>query len=364
MKLLSVVGARPQFVKLGPIDRALEAHNAEHLQSPVEHRVVHTGQHYDANLSRVFFEQLHLPQPDHNLDVGSGPHGQQTGRMLEAVERVLLEEKPDVVLVLGDTNSTLAAALAAAKLHIPLAHVEAGLRSFDKNMPEEINRVLTDHLSDWLFCPTQGSLDNLVAEGIITGAYEVGDVMYDSVLYHAKLAERASHILDTLQLQPQAYALATVHRAQNTDDPERLGAVFAALRQIAEEQLPVVLPLHPRTQQQVMAAEIDTQGVRLVEPVAYLDMLTLERHAAVVLTDSGGVQKEAYWFDVPCVTLRPETEWVETLDAGRNVLADANAEHIVEAACHRHPKTGQTNLYGDGHAAEKIVTALLCEIAE
>jgi len=330
---------------------------------------IHTGQHYDPQLSDVFFEQLKLRPPDHRLGVGSASHGIQTARMLQSIEAVLLAERLDCLLVYGDTNSTLAGALAAAKLGIPVAHVEAGLRSFNRAMPEEINRVVTDHLCDLLFCPTETSVANLAAEGIVRGVHLVGDVMYDSVLYNLRLAEAAPSPLHPLGLSDRAYYLATVHRAGNTDDPERLRGIIEML---AALDAPAILPLHPRTAKALAGAGIssDRGALRTIEPVSYLDMLLLERHARAVITDSGGVQKEAYFFGVPCVTLRAETEWVETVEAGWNVLVDADPARFRAAIARvRHwdgdsppfgPGAGgaRRDLYGDGHAADAIADIL------
>ncbi|MBI1978252.1 MAG: UDP-N-acetylglucosamine 2-epimerase (non-hydrolyzing) [Candidatus Omnitrophica bacterium] len=345
MKVVTVVGARPQFIKFGPVFRALRKVAVEIL--------VHTGQHYDANMSDIFFRDLDLPEPDYHLGVGSGSHGAQTGEMLKGIEVVLLKEKPDYVFVYGDTNSTLAGALAAAKLHIPIGHVEAGLRSFNRKMPEEVNRVVTDHLSNLLFCPTEAAIQNLEREGIQEGVYRVGDVMFDSVLYFGERAKERSEILNELKLGPKAYALATIHRAENTDDSERFQSIFEALDTIAEKELPVVIPLHPRSRKQMNALGLSFPNLRVLEPVSYLDMLRLEQEARVILTDSGGVQKEAYFFQVPCITLRDETEWVETVETGWNVLAGANTQNILQRF--KDVKKGaRFPDYGTGDAAQKI----------
>jgi UDP-N-acetylglucosamine 2-epimerase len=357
MKLINIVGARPQFIKVGPVLRAIEKHNREHPDRPIREVLVHTGQHYDYEMSKVFFEELELKEPDYHLGVGSGSHAYQTGEMLKRIEEVLLAERPDWVLVYGDTNSTLAGALAAAKLHIPVAHVEAGLRSFNKRMPEEINRVLADHVSDLLFCPTKTAVENLRREGITEGVHLVGDVMYDSVLYNGELAERRSDILKRLKLKPKGYALATIHRAENTDDSQRLEAIFRALEQIAQ-QIPVIVPLHPRTRERLAELGLSPDHVRIIEPVSYLEMLLLERDAKVILTDSGGVQKEAFFFRVPCVTLREETEWVETVEAGWNVLVGCDPERIVQAARSAQPGEEGASPYGEGCAAAQIVKVL------
>ena len=348
MKIVSVVGARPQFIKAAVVSRVLRGRHQEIL--------LHTGQHYDDEMSGVFFRELDLPRPDINLGVGSGSHARQTGEMLIGIEPVLLREKPDGVLIYGDTNSTLAGALAAAKLGIPLAHVEAGLRSFNRAMPEEINRVVADHLSDLLFCPTRTAVENLAREGITAGVHRVGDVMYDLLLQSLPLAERTSTILERLGLQPGAYLLATVHRASNTDLRENLAGILAGLGATGET---VVLPLHPRTRHALAGwGLVPAEKVRLIEPVGYLDMLVLEKNARLILTDSGGVQKEAYWLGIPCVTLREETEWVETVEAGWNVLVGTSVEHLVAAVHSFHPPGEQPALFGDGRAGEQIVRIL------
>jgi len=311
-------------------------------------------------MSRVFFDELGLKEPDHHLGVGSGAHGHQTGEMLKRIEEVLLKEKPDLVMVYGDTNSTLAGALAAAKLHIPVAHVEAGLRSFNKKMPEEINRVLTDHISELLFCPTKTAVKNLEREGITQGVHLVGDVMYDSVLYNVQLAERRSQILEQLALQPKNYALATVHRAENTDDPERLRSIFRALETLAAGGLTVIVPLHPRTRKRIAECGLEPKEIQILQPVSYLEMLLLEKYAKIILTDSGGVQKEAFFFRVPCVTLRDETEWVETVESGWNVLVGCDRQRILDAVKEMRLPLGSTAPYGDGQAAEQIMSAILC----
>ena len=308
MKIVTVVGARPQFVKAAPVSRVLRQRHAEVL--------VHTGQHYDREMSDLFFEELDIPRPDHELGVGSGSHGRQTGQMLIGIEEVLLAERPNWVLVYGDTNSTLAGALAAVKLGIPVAHVEAGLRSFNRAMPEEHNRILTDHCADLLFCPTQTAVDLLRGEGVTAGVHLVGDVMVDAALQFADVARQRSTILAELDLTPKSYALATLHRPYNTDDPERLREVLAALDAL---EMPVIFPVHPRTRSrlaELAGTHHASRNTQYVPPVGYLDMLALEQSAALILTDSGGVQKEAYFFAVPCVTLRPETEWVETVADG------------------------------------------------
>lgn len=358
LRIYSVIGARPQFVKAAVVSRALARH------SNVVERLVHTGQHYDPIMSDIFFTELGLPAPHVNLGIGSGPHGVQTGRMLEALETLFVAEKPDRVLIYGDTNSTLAAALAAAKLGIPVDHIEAGLRSFNRAMPEEINRVVADALSDLLFAPTEAAVGHLRREGIPEARiYRVGDVMYDATLLFGTRADSA--VLARLDVTPKTYVLATIHRAENTDDPERLGTLFGALRQIAGE-LPVILPLHPRTRLRAEALGLLANlpsGFKLIEPVGYFDMLALERDARVIATDSGGVQKEAFFHHVPCVTLRTETEWVELIDSGWNRLAPPEsaagvAAAIRDAAALDVAALAHPDAYGDGHAAEHIASRL------
>jgi UDP-N-acetylglucosamine 2-epimerase len=353
MKILSVVGARPQFIKAAPVSRALQAAGLDEF-------LVHTGQHYDANMSQIFFDELGIPRPDLNLGVGSGTHGRQTAEMLIGLEEVMMAERPDWVLVYGDTNSTIAAALAAVKLHIPLAHVEAGLRSFNRTMPEEHNRVLTDHASDMLFCPTQTAVDNLANEGVTRGVHLTGDVMYDAALMFAQKARSQSHVLERLELMPKNYLLATIHRPHNTDFPDRLTGILEAFASLEEQ---VILPIHPRTRKKIAdlglnVDELAARGVRITAPVGYLDMLMLEQNARMILTDSGGIQKEAYFFRVPCVTLRNDTEWWETLDAGWNVLVGWNTDKLLEAVRTLSPAGTPPPIFGDGRAAEKIAELL------
>lgn len=351
-KIVSVIGARPQFIKAAPISRALQ--RIVHVNEVL----VHTGQHYDRDMSAIFFDELQIPEPAYNLGIGSGTHGWQTGQMLVHIEEVLQKEKPDWVLVYGDTNSTLAGALAAVKLHIPVAHVEAGLRSFNRSMPEEHNRVLTDHAADLLLCPTQTAVDNLAREGVILRVHLVGDVMYDALIYNTALAEQRSDVLRRLRLLPGAYSLATIHRPRNTDDLDRLRAILTALEEIGVDER-VVLPAHPRTRQAMNTLDYQpSSALEIIEPVGYLDMLTLEQHARLILTDSGGVQKEAYLFGVPCLTLREETEWVETVDAGWNRLVAADQATIVHAAHEFRPVGSPPPLFGDGRASERIVALL------
>jgi UDP-GlcNAc3NAcA epimerase len=366
MKLVNIVGARPQFIKAAVISRAIASHNEKHAGSAdcIEEIIVHTGQHYDANMAAVFFDELKIPQPRFNLGVGSGTHGQMTGEMLQKIETVLLDEKPDWVMVHGDTNSTLAGALAAAKLHIPLAHVEAGLRSYNKKMPEEINRILTDHVATILFCPTRTAVSNLARESIQDGVFLTGDVMYDSFLFYAELARRKSQILAELGLTSGRYLLATVHRAENTDDAECLQRILSAFEKIASAGFPLIWPVHPRTHRRLADADLaggPNTGVRRIAPLSYLDMMRLMTNAKVVLTDSGGVQKEAYFAGVPCITLRNETEWPETLSAGWNRLAGTAAESIIAAFRQAAPAEKQTgtNAFGDGRSGDKMVDIIL-----
>lgn len=362
-KIVTVVGARPQFVKAATVSRAIEAHNCAGEFPEICEKIVHTGQHYDNNMSQVFFDELQIPRPAINLDVGSGSHGIQTGAMLEKLEKVLLDEHPDCVLLYGDTNSTLAGALAAVKLHIPVAHVEAGLRSFNRKMPEEINRMIADCVSTILFCPTDTAVRNLSNEGITSGVFNVGDVMYDSVLFNSSLADSSSDVMNRLNLEPKSFYLATVHRPENTDNPQRLEGILSAFRQIDRS---IILPLHPRTRNTLGANLTENIGkkVRLIDPVPYLDMIMLEKNARLILTDSGGVQKEAYWFNVPCITLRDETEWVELVEKGFNTIVGANTEVILQEIRNREksgntiPDSHDTPLYGDGHSARAIVKVL------
>jgi len=353
MKVVTVVGARPQFIKCAPVSRELRQFAVEVL--------IHTGQHYDNNMSGAFFRELDLPLPDYNLGVGSGSHALQSAEMLKGIEAVLVAEQPDAVVVYGDTNSTLAGALAAAKLHIPVAHIEAGLRSFNRRMPEEINRVVTDHVSSLLFCPSETAVANLSREGIRKGVTCVGDVMYDALLHNIRSAETHSMVLTQLQVQRKGYFLATVHRAENTDDPARLRAVLSALEAIGLNQ-PVVWPMHPRTRDILASHDIEyrgNSGLRVIDPLPYLDMLLLEQQAIAILTDSGGVQKEAFWLGVPCVTLREESEWVETVQTGWNTLVGTDSARILAAVAERPPSARPEFMYGTGNSAKAIVSELL-----
>lgn len=366
MKILTILGARPQFIKAAAISRAIRNHNNKNLNLTIEEIIVHTGQHFDANMSDVFFEELGIPKPDYNLGIASLGHGAMTGRMLEGIETIIQKEAPDWMLVYGDTNSTLAGALAAAKLHIPIAHIEAGLRSFNMAMPEEINRVLTDRISKVLFCPTQVALNNLSAEGYpfalpgkkIQQIFNVGDVMYDVTLFYQQRAKETVSLAKWGLLEGK-YVLCTLHRAENTDDPQRLESILSALREISRS-CTVVLPLHPRTRNLLFSTGRQhlLDKLLLLEPIPYLEIQRLEVGARAILTDSGGIQKEAYFHKVPCITLRDETEWIETVSSGWNVLTGAAAKHIVTAFnCASVPATAPL-FYGDGTSAARIVEHL------
>lgn len=356
MKIATVVGARPQFIKAAAVSREIAKHR------DIEEIIVHTGQHFDPTMSDIFFEEMEIPHPNYFLDVNSLDHGAMTGRMLEKIEEVLLGERPDAVLVYGDTNSTLAGALAAKKRHIDVVHVEAGLRSYNMNMPEEINRVLTDRISDILCCPTDHAVDNLRREGfehLHCTVVKTGDVMQDAALYYSEFAASRSTIIDRLGLGEGDFALCTIHRAENTDDRDRLFSIVEALNAISRE-IRVVLPLHPRT-----SKVLQDYGMRLgfepTEPVGYFDVLQLLKHCRIVLTDSGGLQKEAFFFSKPCVTLRDETEWVELCDSGANLLVGSRCDRIIEG-CHEmllRPLAFKTDLYGNGHASRHVIDAII-----
>jgi UDP-GlcNAc3NAcA epimerase len=350
----TVVGARPQFIKCAPVSKCLRQVATEVL--------VHTGQHYDENMSATFFDELEIPEPDYNLSVGAGSHGRQTAQMLERIAEILAQEKPDWVLVYGDTNSTLAGALAAVKLQIPVAHVEAGLRSFYRRMPEEVNRVLTDHMSALHFCPTETAVRNLAAEGIQDQVFLVGDVMYDVMQDNLARAELSSTVLQRLRLQPKEYILATIHRAENTDDPATLRKICDAIAQLSDRGQRVVVPLHPRTLSQLESTgELSRLKQSLMPPVSYLDMLKLLQSAAVVMTDSGGVQKEAFWLSVPCVTLRNDTEWTETVQSGWNVLSGIETEDIIRAV-QKFVETPKPRIVRSTHdRASNQVVDILCK---
>jgi len=348
-KIVTILGARPQFIKAAAVSSV--------FADFFEEIIVHTGQHYDANMSDVFFDELGIPHPKYHLNVGSGSHGAMTGAMLVAIEEVLLEEEPDYVMVYGDTNSTLAGALAASKLLIPVIHVEAGLRSFNMAMPEEQNRILTDHISNLLFVPTQTAIDNLVREGITKGVHNVGDVMFDGILHFSKIAAEKSEILAQLGVSENAYLLCTIHRAENTNDISRLKGIVKGLNDSKEQ---IILPLHPRTQKYLNDYEIALgENIRVIEPVGYLDMVRLETGAKKIVTDSGGVQKEAFFLGKPCITMRDETEWVETVENGWNVIVGADAEKITRAINSFDPTVERKSYFGNGTAARQMADLIL-----
>lgn len=377
MKIVTVIGARPQIIKAAAISRAIR----NSFSDKIHEVIVHTGQHYDANMSGVFFDELGIPAPDYNLNTGSGTHGVQTAAMMKGMEEVLQKEKPQAIVLYGDTNSTLAGAIVASKLSVPLVHIEAGLRSFNKHMPEEINRITCDHASTLLFSPTKTGYDNLVKEGFKTNneppysvnnpkIYHCGDVMYDNSLYFAKVADVRSKIMEQHGLKKNNFVLATIHRDHNTDVPERLNALFSALYEIHEKNnISVILPLHPRTKK-LLPQNLDksllekitkAKGFIICEPLSFLHMIMLEKNCSIVMTDSGGVQKEAFYFEKPCIILRPETEWVELLSCGAAQLADANKAKILEAYKHFTSgiKIDFPELFGDGHASEFICSEII-----
>jgi len=376
MKIITIVGARPQFIKSAAVSRAIAKFNvASQSAEHIKEIIIHTGQHFDKNMSDIFFEELEIPRPDYLLGIHGLSHGAMTGQMMEKIESVLLGEKPDVVLVYGDTNSTMAGALAAAKLHIPVAHVEAGLRSFNRYMPEEINRVVTDHVSTILFCPTETAVKNLRNEGFydhVTSkghvdtnspiVLNVGDVMYDSVLFYSNMAEKESGVLNNLDIITGEYGLVTIHRAENTDDPERLANIFEGINVISGE-LKLIWPMHPRVKKYMHQLNFKNDDARLkiIDPVGYLDIVNLEKNAKIIFTDSGGIQKEAYFLQVPCITLRDETEWIETVECGANILTGASTEKMIEAFHRKGKQEWLTpgGLFGDGCASEKIIEILV-----
>lgn len=363
VRLVTIVGARPQFVKAAVVSRAIKNFNQQEYECRLNEVLIHTGQHYDFNMSQAFFNQLDIPAPKYHLSVRSGPHGKQTAKMLTRIEGVLAKERPELVIVYGDTNSTLAGALGAAKMKIPIAHVEAGLRSYNRHMPEEINRILTDRISSLLFCPTETSILNLKTEGIIRGVHRVGDVMLDAFLAYRRVALKTSGVLRALNLEHLSYCLATVHRQENADDPVRLRSIFSSFSELASEHCPFIVPLHPRTRKSLRDRKLSipiNRHVRLIQPLSYLDVIALESHAKTILTDSGGVQREAYFARVPCITLRNETEWPETVESGWNIIAGPKTEDIVRAF----GKLNRTDLpepppyFGNGQASERIVEIL------
>lgn len=377
IKILTIVGARPQIIKAAALSRAISTHFSDRIKE----YILHTGQHYDQNMSQVFFDELNIPKPDFNLSVGSASHGVQTARMIEGIEAKLLELKPDFLVVYGDTNSTLAGAVAASKIHVSILHIEAGLRSFNKSMPEEINRIMCDHVSTMLFSPTETGLNNLLNEGFTTNntspfspdnpaVFHCGDVMYDNSLHFAKIAEAKSNILQDNNLEKENYILATIHRDNNTDDPKRLSAIFAVLDKIARDQhLDIFLPLHPRTSKllnQNLSADLyekvkSNPHLKIAKPVSFLDMIQLEQNAELIMTDSGGVQKEAYFFRKPCIILRPQTEWVELVKNGTARITDADPEKILTAFhyLYKNKKLTYPPVFGDGKASEFICEQIL-----
>lgn len=353
MKILTVIGARPQFIKASVVSAAIEK------STSLEEKIIHTGQHFDANMSNIFFDQLAIPKPHYQLDINSGSHGVMTGRMLEEIEKICLAEKPDRLMVYGDTNSTLAGALAASKLHIPVAHIEAGLRSFNMRMPEEINRILTDQVSDILFCPTDTAVKNLKNEGFDAKPVQVlnvGDVMQDSSMFFAERAVKGNSLSEVPE---KDFIVATLHRAENTDDPLRLKSIIDALNYIHQNILPVILPLHPRTQKVVKSLGLKLEML-VLEPVGYLEMIWLLKNCNAVVSDSGGVQKEAFFFKKPCITMRDQTEWVELIENGVNVLAGADTQKIIDLTQAMLGKVIEdpNNLYGGGQASQNIVQVL------
>ncbi|MBL4930255.1 non-hydrolyzing UDP-N-acetylglucosamine 2-epimerase [Clostridium paridis] len=349
MKIITIVGARPQFIKAAAVSNIIREENKEIL--------IHTGQHYDNNMSDIFFNELGIPYPDYNLQVGSGNHGEQTGKMLIELEKIYLEEKPDLVLVYGDTNSTLAGALCASKLLIPVAHVEAGLRSFNMSMPEEQNRILTDHISKYLFAPTDTAVANLKNEGVVNNVHNVGDVMYDATIHFKNKALEKSQINEKLKLTPGEFILTTIHRAENTNDINRLEGIIKALNE-SEEQ--IILPLHPRTKKYIDEYKLMIRdNIKIIEPVGYLDMLYLEMMSKKIVTDSGGVQKEAYFMGKPCITMRDETEWIETVNVGWNCIVGTDTTKILKAIMNFNPLGEQKNIFGDGNASNKIVRTIV-----
>ena len=368
MKILTVLGARPQFVKAAVVSRSITLHNDNLQEEQIQEIIVHTGQHYDYNMSEVFFREMCVPEPDYYLGIGDCSHGSMTGQMLEQIEAVIFKEKPDIVIVYGDTNSTLAGALAAAKLQIPIAHVEAGLRSFNMHMPEEINRILTDRISRFLFCPTETAVNNLLNEGIVNNSqiisespivFNVGDVMYDAVLFYKHISKPTETVTQLIEDLKKNFYLATVHRPENTDDPQRLSNIAEAFN-IISETTPIVFPIHPRTRKEIVKHELNMDNVRTIDPVGYFDMLALLKSCKTVFTDSGGLQKEAYFFHKPCITLRDETEWVELIEHGFNNLVGAKRDNIIDAEKSIDKKKDYSiALYGTGNAGQKIVRALI-----
>lgn len=378
IKLVTIIGARPQIIKAAALSRAIK----NNFTDKIREFIIHTGQHYDENMSQVFFDELGIPSPDFNLNTGSGTHGEQTGEMIKGIEKILIAESPHAIVIYGDTNSTLAAAIAASKIHIPVIHIEAGLRSFNKQMPEELNRILCDQVSTLLFCPTKTGYTNLLKEGFKehqSGPYTIdnpkvyhcGDIMYDNSLYFSELAEKKMTILKANNLQSGKYILATIHRNHNTDDTIRLQAIFSAIKRIAEtEETKIVIPLHPRTMKQLASNDAFYKSIQaissivIIPPVSFLEIICLEKNASLVITDSGGVQKEAFFFKKPCIILRAETEWVELVECGAAKMTDANEEDILKAVKQfsRHENLVFPPIFGNGKAAEFICEEIIKQI--
>jgi UDP-GlcNAc3NAcA epimerase len=378
MKIITIVGARPQIIKAAAISRAIAARNG------VQEIIIHTGQHYDDNMSEIFFRELGIPLPNINLKVGSGSHGEQTAIMIDKIEKVLIEEKPNAIVVYGDTNSTLATAVAASKIHVPIVHVEAGLRSFNKRMPEEVNRIMCDHVSTLLFSPTKTGLSNLVNEGFNLSSngnatmdnpqiYHCGDVMYDNSIYFSELSDKQSNLINELGIEENKFILSTVHRNDNTDNVENLQNIFQSFIEIGEMyQLPIILPLHPRTSkmmEKILPIELltkisESKYIRIIPPASFLDIISLEKNCKLVITDSGGVQKEAYFFKKPCIILRPQTEWVEIVETGSAVITDANKQKIIAAVAEffSNKELAFPPVFGDGKAAEFIVDEVVKQL--
>ncbi len=351
MNIATIIGARPQFIKAAMLSREILDNNK------INETIIHTGQHFDKNMSAIFFEEMKIPKPHYNLEIGSLSHGAMTGRQLEKIEKILFDVKPDIVVVYGDTNSTLAGAIAASKMHIPVAHIEAGLRSFNKKMPEEINRILSDHVSDYLFTPTNVAKKNLTNEGIANEKiFTVGDIMYDAALFFGEIADNRKSIMNNLNLKHKEYILSTIHRPENTNSRDKMNNILSALSQ---SHLPVILPIHPGTKKKLKDYSLlDYENIDFIDPVGYLDMITLQKNANKIATDSGGIQKEAYFHRVPCITMRDETEWVELLEVGANELTGSNIDKINKAL-KKDFSFSEKNIYGDGTAASKIIKVLM-----
>ena len=343
MNITSIVGARPQFIKLAPLSKELRKHHDE--------VIIHTGQHYDKNMSDLFFRDLNIPEPDYNLGIGGSTHGVQTGKMLVEIEKVIIKLNPDLIIIFGDTNTTLAGAMVGAKLHINTLHIEAGLRSFNREMPEEINRVVADHTCDYLFAPTKTAMTNLSHEGLSKKSFLTGDIMVDSLLHNIKIAETKSQIIDDLELTPNKYILLTLHRPYNVDDPEKLERILIELSKL---ETTIVFPIHPRTRNIIQKQGMKVpSNISMLDPVGYLDFIVLESHSKIIITDSGGIQKEAYILKKPCATIRPETEWIETVEDGWNILVDVDEPDFLEKIQHFNPSSQQHDIFGE-NVAEKM----------